>query len=144
MSYRLTADVLVVLHLAYILFVVIGGLFALRWRWIALIHLPAAAWGILIEIMGWICPLTPWEVKLRIAAGEVGYDGSFIEHYLIPVIYPTGVDARTAAQLRYDRPLHQCSRLRHHRQSLDYEIVALTTHSHPARPVIRSSGYGRD
>ena len=80
MSYRLTADVLVVLHLAYILFVVIGGLFALRWRWIALIHLPAAAWGILIEIMGWICPLTPWEVKLRIAAGEVGYDGSFIEH----------------------------------------------------------------
>ncbi len=70
---------------------VIGGLFALRWRWIALIHLPAAAWGILIEIMGWICPLTPWEVKLRIAAGEVGYDGSFIEHYLIPVIYPTGL-----------------------------------------------------
>jgi len=71
--------------------VVIGGLFSLRWRWIALIHLPAAAWGILIEIMGWICPLTPWEVKLRIAAGEVGYDGSFIEHYLIPVIYPTGL-----------------------------------------------------
>ena len=99
MSYRLTADVLVVLHLAYILFVVIGGLFALRWRWIALIHLPAAAWGILIEIMGWICPLTPWEVKLRIAAGEVGYDGSFIEHYLIPVIYPTGLTR--GLQLRF-------------------------------------------
>ncbi len=76
-------------HLAYILFVIIGGLFALRWRRIALLHLPAAVWGILIEIMGWICPLKPCEVKWRIAAGEAGYDGGFIEHYLIPVIYPT-------------------------------------------------------
>ena len=91
MGERFAADTLVVLHTAFIVFVVFGGLLALRWRWIALFHLPAAAWGVLIEVMGWICPLTPWEVELRIAAGQAGYDGGFIEHYLVPVIYPAGL-----------------------------------------------------
>ena len=91
MLYRLTADALVAIHLAFIVFVVVGGFLAWRWRWVLWLHVPAAAWGALIEFAGWICPLTPWEVALRRQAGEVGYAGGFIEHYLIPVIYPVGL-----------------------------------------------------
>ena len=71
-----------------ILFIVLGGLLVFRWPGIAFIHLPLAAWGAIMEMMGWICPLTPWEQRLRDAAGEGGYSGGFVEHYLLPLIYP--------------------------------------------------------
>jgi uncharacterized membrane protein YhhN len=86
--YGLAADLVVVLHLAFVLFVVLGGLLALRWPRLAWIHLPVAAYGALIELVGWICPLTPLENWLRQAAGETGYQGGFVEHYLLPVLYP--------------------------------------------------------
>lgn len=91
MGYRLAADAVVLLHGAFILFVFLGGLLALRWRWVAALHLPAALWGVLVQATGWLCPLTPLEVELRIAAGAAGYEGGFIEHYLIPAIYPAGL-----------------------------------------------------
>lgn len=91
MGYRLAADAVVVAHGAFILFAVLGGLLALRRRWLALLHLPAVAWALFIEATGRICPLTPLEVSLRVAAGDAGYDGSFVEHYLIPIIYPAGL-----------------------------------------------------
>lgn len=91
MIYSALADVVLVLHFGFILFVVLGGLLALRWPRAALLHLPTAAWGFLIELFGWICPLTPLENSLRRAAGEAGYSGGFIEHYLLPVIYPGGL-----------------------------------------------------
>lgn len=91
MIYGLLADAVLVLHLAFILFVVLGGLLALRWRPVALLHIPCAVWGLLIELYGWICPLTPLENSLRAMAGEAGYAGGFIEHYLLPVIYPGGL-----------------------------------------------------
>ncbi|TLM67122.1 MAG: DUF2784 domain-containing protein [Deltaproteobacteria bacterium] len=88
MSPRLAADLLVLVHLAFIVFVVCGGLLVLRWRRAALLHLPAVLWGVWIEFSGGICPLTPLEQNLRRQAGDAGYGGSFVEHYLIPVIYP--------------------------------------------------------
>jgi len=91
MGYRIAADLIVVFHLAFICFVVLGGLFVLRWRWVALIHLPAALWGALIIILGGTCPLTPLENSLLQTAGEPGYSGGFIAHYLIPIIYPDGL-----------------------------------------------------
>jgi hypothetical protein len=87
MSNQFVADLIVLLHFSFILFVVFGGLFIFKWRWLAWIHLPAAAWGAFIELSGGICPLTPLENKLRAADGG-GYSGDFIEHYIIPVIYP--------------------------------------------------------
>jgi hypothetical protein len=88
MGYRLAADALVAAHLAFIVFVVTGGFLAWRWRRLAWLHLPAAIWGTLIEFAGWICPLTPWEFALRRRAGEIGYQEGFIEHYIIPLVYP--------------------------------------------------------
>jgi len=89
--YRFGADALVVLHLAFIGFVLLGGLPVLRWRGVALLHVPAVVWAVLLELNGWYCPLTPWEQQLRRAAGEAGYAGGFIAHYLLPVIYPAGL-----------------------------------------------------
>jgi hypothetical protein len=89
MPYALAADILVVLHLLFILFVVAGGLLALRWPTMTWVHLPAALWGALIEFQGWICPLTPLEINLRQRAGEAGYSGGFIEHYVLPLVYPS-------------------------------------------------------
>jgi len=90
---RLAADGLVLLHLAFIVFVALGGLLA-AWRpRLAWLHLAAAAWGAWIEAAGAICPLTPWENRLRRAAGESGYPGGFVEHYLIPLVYPPGLDS---------------------------------------------------
>lgn len=91
MSARLAADIVVVLHFAFILFVVFGGLLVYRWPRLAWLHLPAAAWGAAIEFLGAICPLTPLENRLRVAAGEQGYTGGFIENYLIPIVYPQGL-----------------------------------------------------
>lgn len=88
MSYGLLADAVLLLHLAFILFVVLGGFLVWRWPRLAWLHLPAAAWGALIEFGDWPCPLTPLENHLRALAGEAGYAGGFIEHYLLPLIYP--------------------------------------------------------
>ena len=88
MLYRVLADAVLALHFCFILFVVLGWLPALRWRWIVLPHLIAAAWGALIMFGGWICPLTPLENHFRRLGGESGYSDSFIERYLLPIIYP--------------------------------------------------------
>ena len=88
MIYRLAADLLVVLHILFVLFVLFGGLLALRWRWVWPVHLLSAAWGALIEFKGWICPLTPLENSMRQLGGESGYTGGFIENYLVPIVYP--------------------------------------------------------
>lgn len=86
--YRIAADLLVLAHLAFIIFVVLGGLAAFKWPWMALLHIPAATWGALIEYKGWTCPLTPWENNLRQLAGQQGYSEGFIEHYILPLVYP--------------------------------------------------------
>lgn len=91
MGYRLLADCIVVVHVAFVAFVVLGGLLALRWPKAAWVHLPAAAWGVFVEYSGIICPLTPLEVALRARGNQAGYTGGFIEHYLIPAIYPAGL-----------------------------------------------------
>lgn len=91
MLYRLAADLVALTHFAFVLFVVLGGLLALRWRRVIWLHLPCALWGALIELVGWICPLTPAENWLRLRAGQAGYSGGFIEHYLMPVLYPVGL-----------------------------------------------------
>jgi hypothetical protein len=88
MAWRLLADAVLLLHLAFVAFALAGGLLALRWRWIPWLHLPALAWGVVVEWTGWICPLTPWENALRRAGGEAGYAGGFVEHYLVPLLYP--------------------------------------------------------
>ncbi|SPR98645.1 DUF2784 domain-containing protein [Cupriavidus taiwanensis] len=85
------ADLVVIAHALFIVFVVAGGLLVLRWPRAAWVHLPAAVWGVLIEWSGWICPLTPLENMLRRAAGQVGYSGGFVERYLLPLIYPAGL-----------------------------------------------------
>lgn len=99
MNYALAADALLVLHAAFVAFVVFGGLLALRWRWLAWVHLPAAAWGVLIEAFGWTCPLTPLEWRWRAAAGEAGFSGSFIERHLVLALYPPGLTRATQALL---------------------------------------------
>jgi hypothetical protein len=87
----LAADIIVLLHFAFILFVSAGGLLVLRWPRLAWLHLPCVAWGVLIEATGGICPLTPLEMRFRLAAGEPGYSGDFIDRYLLPMIYPAGL-----------------------------------------------------
>ena len=99
MNHALAADALLVLHAAFVAFVVCGGLLALRWRWLAFIHLPAAAWGVLIEAFGWTCPLTPLEWRWRAAAGEAGFGGGFIERYLVVALYPPGLTRTMQALL---------------------------------------------
>lgn len=91
--YRLLANAVVAFHGLFILFVVLGGFLAWRWRWVAAVHIPCALWGILIEYRGGICPLTPLENSLRARAGQQGYAGGFVEHYVLPVIYPKGLTA---------------------------------------------------
>ena len=95
MVYRVAADAVVVLHLLFIAFVVIGGLLVVRWRWLIALHVPAVAWGAVVEFFHLYCPLTPLENGLRLLAGEQGYSGGFIEHYLIPIIYPAGLTPQT-------------------------------------------------
>jgi hypothetical protein len=93
MVYRFLADGLVLIHLGFVVFVVAGG-FLVLWRpFFCWIHVPAATWGALIEFTGWICPLTPWEQVLRLKAGQVGDGGGFIDHYILPILYPQGLTA---------------------------------------------------
>lgn len=94
MLYRMGADTVLVVHLAFILFVLFGGLMVLRWRWIILLHVPAMVWGAVVEFFHLYCPLTPLENVLRTNAGGAGYEGGFIEHYLVALIYPAGLNAQ--------------------------------------------------
>jgi hypothetical protein len=97
--YRLLANAIVGFHALFILFVLCGGFLAWRWRWVAVVHVPCAVWGMLIEYRGWMCPLTPLENTLRAKAGQQGYSGGFVEHYLLPAIYPSGLTPRVQVVL---------------------------------------------
>jgi hypothetical protein len=88
---NIAADVVVLVHLAFILFVAAGGLLVFRWPKLAWVHVPAVVWGGLIELAGWICPLTPLENRLRGAAGEAAYAGGFIDRYIMAIVYPAGL-----------------------------------------------------
>jgi len=91
MGWRILADLLVIVHLAFAAFVVFGGYLAWRWRRVVFAHLPALAWGFWVEISGQICPLTPLENHLRHLAGEAGYRGGFLDHYVVSILYPPGL-----------------------------------------------------
>ncbi len=92
MFYSLAASLIVLLHFVFIIFVVAGGFLVKKYHWLAAVHLPAVTWAVLLEFNGWICPLTPLEKSLREAAGKAGYQGGFVEHYLLPIIYPANLD----------------------------------------------------
>ena len=87
-SARGLATAVVLVHMVFVAFVVVGGVLVLRWPRLAWVHVPAAAWGALIALGGWICPLTPLENRLRVLAGDTPYATGFLEHYLLPVLYP--------------------------------------------------------
>lgn len=91
MFYRIAADLVLVTHLAFVILVVAGAVLVCRYGWFVWIHVPAAAWGAFVELTGRICPLTILENLLRINAGQAGYANSFVEHYIMPVIYPAGL-----------------------------------------------------
>lgn len=93
--YGTLADLLVVLHLLFVGFVIFGGFLTIRWHRVAWAHLPAVAWAVLVEWAGWVCPLTPWEVSLRSLAGESGYQGDFLAHYILPLLYPEALTRTT-------------------------------------------------
>ena len=91
MLYGLAADAVLVFHLAFVLFVALGGLLVWRWPRVAWAHLPAVCWGAAVELTSVICPLTPLEKALRESAGRAAYEGGFIAHYIVPVLYPSGL-----------------------------------------------------
>lgn len=88
MVYHILADLVVLVHFGFVLFAVLGGLLVVRWAWMSWVHLPCVAWAALIELVGWVCPLTPLESWLRRRAGGADYEGGFIEHYVLPILYP--------------------------------------------------------
>ena len=90
--YLLLADLVLLLHFLFVVFVILGGLLLLKWKRLLWLHLPALAWGIYIEFSGSICPLTPLEIWFRRQAGADPYEGGFISHYLVPLVYPRGLD----------------------------------------------------
>lgn len=91
----IAADAVLVVHLAFVLFVVLGGALVLRQPRFAWLHVPAVVWGLLVEASGWICPLTPLENALRRSAGESGYAGDFVQHYIVALLYPEGLTRET-------------------------------------------------
>lgn len=91
MLYRSLADAVLVVHFAFVLFVVLGGLLVLRWPRLAWVHVPVALYGVAIEFLGFVCPLTPLENSLRVRGGEAGYEGGFLEHYITAALYPSGL-----------------------------------------------------
>lgn len=91
MLYRLAAAAVLAAHLAFILFALFGALAALKRRWVIALHLPAAAWGFFVELTGRTCPLTFAENYFRALAGQAGYPESFVEHYLLAIVYPSGL-----------------------------------------------------
>jgi hypothetical protein len=99
MSYRLLADLVLILHAAFVAFVMLGALLVLRWPRVAWVHVPVALWGAGIEFLGGICPLTPLENHWRRLAGQLGYPGGFVEHYVVAVLYPDGLTRRVQVVL---------------------------------------------
>lgn len=91
MAYSAAATTIALVHLAFIIFVLLGGFLVLRWPRLMWVHIPAAVWGVLIEFAGWWCPLTKWENYFLRAAGRAGYDTGFVSHYIMPIIYPSGL-----------------------------------------------------
>jgi hypothetical protein len=91
MIYHWLADLTVIVHGAFVAFVMVGGFLVIRWPGLVWLHVPAAIWGVLIEFGGWACPLTPLEKTLREHAGAAGYPGGFVEHYLLHALYPNGM-----------------------------------------------------
>ena len=91
MLYRLLADLVVILHLAFVAFALFGGLLTLKWKRIVWLHAPAVLWAAAIEFGGWVCPLTPLEIWLREQGGETGYRSSFIDYYILPLLYPASL-----------------------------------------------------
>ena len=143
MTHRVLADGIVVLHLLFIGFVVVGGVLVLRWPGLALVHLPAACWGAAIELSGGICPLTPLENQFRQGAGTAGYPGSFIEHYLLPIIYPFGL----TRDIQYGLAavvivvnLSVYGYLLHRHRRLDTEVGQ--QNSQPGKPSVNATGVG--
>ncbi len=94
MPYRIFADIVIVIHLAFVLFAVFGGLLVLRWKRWACLHVPAVLWATLIEFAGWACPLTPLENWLREKGGAIAYRSGFVEHYILPLLYPAVLTRR--------------------------------------------------
>lgn len=94
MYYRILADIVVLIHLCFIAFSVLGGFLVFKWRWWVWVHIPAVLWAALIEFRGWLCPLTPLENWLRQASGSAGYEAGFIEHHIVPIIYPVSLTQR--------------------------------------------------
>ena len=95
MPFRILADLVIIFHFMFIVFALLGGLLGLRRKWYLLIHVPAALWAVIVEFEGWICPLTPLENHLRLAGGLKGYQDGFVEHYLVPIIYPPSLTNKT-------------------------------------------------
>lgn len=95
LSAKTLADGLVLAHLGFVVFVVFGALAVVRWPRLAWVHVPAVVWAILVEVHAWICPLTPWEQALRERAGSGTYRGGFVDHYVMPVLYPQGLTSDT-------------------------------------------------
>ncbi len=105
MLYQLAADGLLAIHFGFLLFVVLGGLLVLWRPWLVWVHVPALLWGTIVSLLGWICPLTPLENHYRRLAGEVGYDSSFIGHYIAPVVYPGGLTRELQLFAGFSLPL---------------------------------------
>lgn len=99
MAFRILADATIVLHFGFVLFVVLGGVLVVRWPRIAWVHLPAAGWGAWTEFSGWVCPLTPLENWLRRRGGDPVYTATFIEHYVVPVLYPSALSRESQVVL---------------------------------------------
>lgn len=95
MGYDLLADIVVITHAAFVLFAMFGGFLVLKWKGIAILHIPAAIWGTLVELAGWVCPLTYLENWLRDLGRSEGYQIDFIDQYLLPVLYPPGLTRTT-------------------------------------------------
>jgi uncharacterized membrane protein YhhN len=91
MLYGVLADLVLLIHLSFVLFVVGGGLLVLKWPRVGWLHMPAAAWGAVIELTGWICPLTPLENRFLMQSGKSAYEGDFIGHYVLSILYPTAL-----------------------------------------------------
>jgi hypothetical protein len=91
MIFRGLADIVLIAHFAFVIFVILGGVAALRWPRLAYVHVPVALYGAVIEFAGFVCPLTPLENWLRRRGGEAGYEGGFIDHYITAALYPSGL-----------------------------------------------------
>jgi len=98
-GYAVLAGLVAGVHLLFVVFVILGGVLALRWKWIPVVHVPAAIYGALIEWTGGICPLTPLENRLRVAAGAAAYEGDFVDSYLLTLLYPDALTTDTQTLL---------------------------------------------